>query len=73
VVGPGRRCLLPTCESFAAPSLQFKREIFARVQVRTILQEELLRDRGSRRHTGSARNAITALGTEAQRTNYACG
>jgi hypothetical protein len=65
VLGPGRSSLLPASESFAAPSLQFEREIFARVQARTVLREEPLRQGGSRRHTGSARNAITALGTEA--------
>jgi hypothetical protein len=52
---------------------QLEREIFASVQARRVLREEPLRERGSRRHTGSARNAITALGTETQRTNYACG
>jgi hypothetical protein len=65
VLGPGRRCLLPASESYAAPSLQFEREIFARVQARTVLREEPLREGGSRRHTGSARNAVSALGTEA--------
>jgi hypothetical protein len=34
---------------------------------------EPLMEEGSRRHTGSARNAISAFATEAQRTSYACG
>jgi hypothetical protein len=42
VLGPGRRCLLPASESFAAQSLQCEREIFVRVLARTTPQKEHL-------------------------------
>jgi hypothetical protein len=38
-LGPGRSRLLPASKSYAAPSLQCEREIFARVQARIALQE----------------------------------
>jgi hypothetical protein len=65
VLGPGRRCLLSATESHAVPSLQFEWEILARLQARAVLREELLREGDFRRHTGSARNEVSALGTEA--------
>jgi hypothetical protein len=44
---PGRRCLMPASESYAASSLQFEKEIFARFQARTVLRGEPLREGGS--------------------------
>jgi hypothetical protein len=41
-----RRFLLHASESCAAPSLQYEREIFARVQARTVLQGGLLKEGG---------------------------
>jgi hypothetical protein len=44
VLGSRRSSLLTSSESYDAPSLQCEREIFARVQPRIALQEELLEE-----------------------------
>jgi hypothetical protein len=69
VLGLGRSSLLPASESFEAPSLQYEKEILARVQARTVQQGELLKDGSSRRHDGSARNAKPAYEAVTSRSN----
>jgi hypothetical protein len=65
VLGPGRSRLLPASESYAAPSLQCARDICVKVQARTVLRGEPIKEGGSRIYDREARNAISALGTEA--------